>query len=64
MKLTAKIVCPHCYSDNDGFDLELENINTKTIVAYCKNCSNAVFKVNTSSIIEVDKNGNVVNNGQ
>lgn len=60
MKLKAGIKCPHCYECN-GFDLELEDINTKVIAAHCKECGSLAFKIYAFSIVEVDKNGQVIN---
>lgn len=61
MKLKARIKCPHC-GDVDGFDLEVEDINTKVIAAHCKDCGSLAFKIYAFSIVEVDKNGQVINN--
>ena len=61
MKLKARIKCPHC-GDVDGFYLEVEDINTKVIAAHCKDCGSLAFKIYAFSIVEVDMNGQVINN--
>lgn len=60
MKLKARIKCPHCGAV-DGFYLEVEDINTKVIGAYCKHCNKLASKIYAFSIIEVDKNGQIIN---
>lgn len=60
MKITATVICPYCHS-YDGFDLEVEDVNTKVIKAVCSNCGKVAFKTYAFSLYEVDEKGNLVN---
>lgn len=59
MKVKAMLICPRCGSDS-GFSFMMEDVKAKVLKAHCSYCSRDAFKIETSSIIEIDKDGNEV----